>query len=27
VAKGVAGAAWDTGAARRRHRFDVSVLR
>ena len=27
VAKGVARAAWDTGAARRRHRFDVSVLR
>jgi malate dehydrogenase (oxaloacetate-decarboxylating) len=27
VAKGVARAAWETGAARRRHRFDVSVLR
>jgi malate dehydrogenase (oxaloacetate-decarboxylating) len=27
VAKGVARAAWETGAARRRRRFDVSVLR
>ena len=26
VAEGVARAAWDTGAARRRRRFDVSVL-
>ena len=26
VAEGVARAAWDTGAARRRRRFDVSVI-
>jgi len=26
VAEGVARAAWETGAARRRRRFDVSVL-
>jgi malate dehydrogenase (oxaloacetate-decarboxylating) len=26
VARGVARAAWDTGAARRRRRFDVSVI-